>query len=214
MAKEILNSEEYMKFIPAFALALLAQSFLLAEVTPDQALKRLQDGNARYMNDQFINPDRTQVRREAVSSKQKPFAAIVGCADSRVSPEILFDQGVGDLFVVRVAGNVVGPIELDSVEYSVLYLGSTLIMVLGHENCGAVKAVLDGTTKDIEAIATLIKPAIKDDHALDTAVKANVEQVVKQLAESSVIGPLVKEGKVKVVGGYYNLVSGKVDLLP
>ena len=203
-----------MKTFAALALAFFAHSLSLSALTPDEALIRLQEGNSRYMKDQFTCPDRTQIRREAVSSKQTPFAVIVGCSDSRVSPEILFDQGVGDLFVVRVAGNVVGAIELDSIDYSVIYLGSKLIMVLGHENCGAVQAVLDGTTKDIETVAKLIAPAIKDDHKLDTAVKANVEQVVKQLQESKVIAPLLQAGKVKVVGGYYNLISGKVELLP
>lgn len=196
-----------------FATGLLCHLSLCAEGDSDKSFQRLKEGNARYMKDQFTCPDRTQVRREAVSSKQQPFAVIVGCSDSRVSPEILFDQGVGDLFVVRVAGNVVGPLELDSIDYSVLYLGSNLVVVLGHENCGAVKAVMDNTTKDIEAVASLIAPAIKDDHKLDTAVKANVENVVKQLKESRVISRLIQEKKVKVVGGYYNLISGKVDFL-
>ncbi|MCE5317446.1 MAG: carbonic anhydrase [Parachlamydia sp.] len=192
---------------------LLCQMALFAEIDPDKALLRLQEGNTRYMKDQSTCPDRAQIRREAVSSKQKPFATIVGCSDSRVSPEILFDQGIGDLFVVRVAGNVVGPVGLDSIDYSVIYLGSNLIVVLGHENCGAVKAVLDNTTKDIETIAKLIEPAIKDHHELPSAIKANVQQVVKLLKESPVISRLVNEKKLKVVGGYYNLVSGKVDFL-
>lgn len=193
------------------SVGLLCQMALFAEIEPEQALIRLKEGNERYMKDQTTCPDRAQIRREAVSSQQKPFATILGCSDSRVSPEILFDQGIGDLFVVRVAGNVVGPVGLDSIDYSVLYLGSKLIVVLGHENCGAVKAVLDNTTKDIETIAKLIQPAIQDDHKLETAIKANVQQVVKQLKESHVISRLIDEKKLKVVGAYYNLVSGKVD---
>ena len=93
--------------------------------------------------------------------EQKPFAIILGCSDSRVSPEILFDQGIGDLFIVRVAGNVAGPVELDSIEYAALYLKSSLVLVLGHENCGAITAVLDGQTKEIEHVADLIAPAIQ-----------------------------------------------------
>lgn len=195
------------------AAVLLCQMTLLAEVDSEQALILLKEGNARYMKDQTTCPDRGQIRREAVFSRQKPFATIVGCSDSRVPPEILFDQGIGDLFVVRVAGNVVGPFEIDSIDYSVIYLGSSLIVVLGHENCGAVKAVLDNTTTNIEAIAKFIAPAIQDDHKLDKAIKANVRQVVKLLRENPVIARLIKENKVKVVGGYYNLDSGKVDFI-
>lgn len=189
------------------------QLALWAEIDPDQALARLKEGNARYLKDETTCPSRGQIRREAVSSKQKPFATIVGCSDSRVAPEIVFDQGIGDLFVVRVAGNVVGPFELDSIDYSLLNLGSNLIVVLGHENCGAVKAVLDKTAQDIESLAKFIGPAIGHNHNLDIAIKANVRQVVKIIEEHAVISRLVKQKKVKVVGGYYHLVSGKVEFL-
>lgn len=183
------------------------------------SLQRLISGNERYVNDRLLHPDRTSVRREELRVSQAPFAVILGCSDSRVSPEIIFDQGLGDLFVVRVAGNVVGPLELDSVEFSALYLGSAIIMVLGHENCGAVSAVLQNKTQEIEAVAELIEPAviksrtIKDGNPLENAVKTNVMMVVNQLKLAPVIKKLIQEKKIEVVGGYYHLGSGKVELI-
>ncbi len=187
-------------------------------LTPKEALQRLLDGNKRYVEGQLEHPDRGQERRSETALSQYPFASILGCADSRVSPEILFDQGIGDLFIVRVAGNVLGPVELDSIEYSALYLGSSLILVLGHENCGAIKAVMQGNTKDIEAVASLILPAI--DHgknfknvSLEEAIKRNVEYVTQELKKSPVLDNLIKNKKLAVVGGYYDFLSGKVDLI-
>lgn len=184
----------------------------------EAVLKRMMDGNDRYVKDKLLHPDRTQFRRQELAASQSPFAIVVGCSDSRVSPEIIFDQGIGDLFVVRVAGNVVGPVELDSVEFAAQFLGSSIVLVLGHENCGAVTAVLRGQTKDIEAITELMSPAIKDvdrqgPNALEEAVKSNVQAVVKQLKNSIVIKGLIDEDKINVVGGYYHLGTGVVELL-
>ncbi len=209
------KQEDFMKLL--LALCLLAAP-LAAQITPDAALQRLADGNDRYTKDQFISPDRTQERREEVVNMQKPYAVIVGCSDSRVSPEIIFDQGIGDLFVVRVAGNVIGPVELDSIEYSVKVLNSVLVVVLGHENCGAVKAVLANQTKDIEAIAAIMEKAIapvkdKPGDAVVNAVQANARAMAEDLKKVPNLAPLVKDGKLKIVPGYYNLQSGKVDIL-
>ena len=184
-------------------------------MTPEEALKTLMDGNERYVNDKLLHPNRSQETREALKYQQNPFAIILGCSDSRVSPEIVFDQGIGDLFVVRVAGNVAGPIELDSIDFSAVILGSAIIMVLGHENCGAVTAVLQHNTKDIEAVAAKIEPAIshiKDDN-LEAAVKANVRSIVQQLKNSPVLSKLIQQKRIDVVGGYYRLASGKIELL-
>ena len=186
--------------------------------TPEAALKKLKEGNLRYANDELLHPRRDLVRRELTFSRQEPFAIILACSDSRVSPEILFDQGIGDLFIVRVAGNVVGPVELDSIEYAALYLHSSLIVVLGHENCGAVEAVLKGKTKDIETIAALIEPAIKQSaveqgNRLENAIKDNVENVVSSLKSSPPLSRLISEKKLQVVGGYYNLRTGIVSFL-
>lgn len=192
----------FMRFLPA------------APQNPQEALQMLIEGNARFSSDQSEHPDRTSERRLETVQLQTPFACIVGCSDSRVPLEIIFDQGIGDLFIVRVAGNVVGPLELDSVEYSVIYLKSKLILVLGHENCGAVAAVLAGQTKDIEDVAKLIQPAVNEAKGdLETAIKANVRKVVRQLQNTPVIKDYMSKGKVDVRGGYYNFHTGKVELL-
>lgn len=205
-------------------LSLLLAGFLLHSsaqaqfIPPKTALKRLMEGNKRFSSDQALHLDRTAERREETAAKQEPFAIILGCSDSRVPPEIIFDQGLGDLFIVRVAGNVVGHLELDSIEFSALYLNSSLIMVLGHENCGAVKAVIDGNTKDIEAVATLIEPAAErtkgqGEDRLTNTVKMNVKLVVDQLKATPVLGALIEKKKLEIVGGYYNFHTGKVELL-
>ncbi len=189
-----------------------------AEMTPEIALQKLVDGNQRFSQDESLHPDRTSERRDELKTLQQPFACIVGCSDSRVSPEIIFDQGIGDLFIVRVAGNVIGPLELDSIDYSAIYLHSSIVVVLGHENCGAIDAVLKGTTKDIEAVAKLLQPAAqatKDQkgNRLEDTIKANVRLVVEQLKKTRVISQYIKEKKLTVVGGYYNFHTGLVELL-
>lgn len=174
--------------IKCFFLCVCFCQFAFSEITPKQALQKLLDGNERYTKDLLAHSDSSLQRREAIACTQEPFAVILGCSDSRVPPEIIFDQGLGDLFVVRVAGNVVGPLELDSIEYSTKYLKSSLIVVLGHENCGAIKAVLAGQTEEIDQIARLIEPALKECRernapVLDSCIQSNVKHVVKQIKE-------------------------------
>lgn len=193
----------------------------LFAVTPTEALQKLVEGNNRYVEDRLLHPDRTTERREATAAGQEPFAAILGCSDSRVPPEIVFDQGVGDLFVVRVAGNVVGPVELDSLEYAVKYLHSSIIVVLGHAKCGAMKAVLEGNTADIEAVADLIEPMIQTcksqckscNDLLDICVKENAKHVAKVIREKPLMKKYIEEQKIDVVAGYYDLATGKVEIL-
>ncbi len=199
-------------------ISLLLGTCKAGAMSPEDALQALIAGNQRYMRDQLLNADNNSMRRACLFSKQQPFAIVLGCSDSRVAPEIIFDQTIGDLFVVRVAGNVVGPIELDSIEYSALYLDSRLLVVLGHENCGAVKAVLEGKTQDIEAIASKIGPAIQNINpsqkdAVQKAVLANVHQVVTQLTNAPVLADLIKKGQLRIVGGYYDLLTGQVSLV-
>ena len=199
-------------------LMVAASQTLFAQMTCDQGFQRLQDGNKRFRTDTSQHPNRTSERRQEIAAKQKPFAVIVGCSDSRVAPEILFDEGLGDLFIVRVAGNVVGPLEQDSIEYSVLYLDSVIVMVLGHENCGAVNAVVQGQTKDIEAVASLIFPAVSQTKKepgdkLKNAIKANVRNVVSQLSTSPVLSDMIKKNKLCIKGGYYNFHTGEVEVL-
>jgi carbonic anhydrase len=187
------------------------------------ALNRLKEGNQRYASGKTSAPRRGKDQRTLVAKAQLPFAIIVGCADSRVPPEILFDQGLGDLFVIRVAGNVLDDPSLGSIEYAVEHLGSRLIVVLGHERCGAVDAACKGGNPGahVGSLVQAIRPAVeaarrhKGDNLLAAAVKANVQRVVDQLKGSwPVLAPEVREGKISVIGGVYDLESGLVDFLP
>jgi len=170
------------------------------------------------VNDELEHPNRTSERREATLASQAPFAVIVGCSDSRVSPEIVFDRGIGDLFIVRVAGNVIGPLELESIEYAAFVLKSVLILVLGHENC-AVNAVVQGKTKEIPALALIIGPAVKGakDHdpagVLKAAIKANALHMKDLLLRSEKLGKLAKKKEIDIEAAYYNLETGEVELL-
>lgn len=190
-----------------------------ARLTPSEALNKLIAGNIRAMEEKVEHPNYFQESKmQALAEKQEPFAVIVACSDSRVSPEILFDQGIGDLFVVRVAGNVVGDIELESIHYAVTQLKTSIILVMGHENCGAVSAVLNKTDQTIPEIAALIRPAIEiskkeQGNPLQNAVEANVKLVVGQLKAKDFIKELVEKKELDVVGSYYYLQNGSVRLL-
>lgn len=182
-------------------------------LTPHAALQRLMNGNKRYVSGKLEHPNRGEESRAQAAESQRPYAIVLGCSDSRVPLEIIFDEGIGDIFVVRVAGNVAGTLVIDSIQFSALYLGSSIIFVLGHESCGAVTAVLRKETKEIESIAKLIKPAVHSIDHLEEAVKSNVRAASEKLKSSPVIKQLIKEGKVAVFGGYYHLRSGEVELL-
>ncbi|NGX63291.1 MAG: Carbonic anhydrase 2 [Candidatus Anoxychlamydiales bacterium] len=184
-----------------------------------KVLDLLIEGNKRFVNNKSENPNRNEERRKAISSKQSPFAIIVGCSDSRVSPEIIFDVGLGDLFVVRVAGNVIGSIELESIEYSALNLNSSIILVLGHENCRAVNAVVQNKTANLEKIAELIEPSVKKEqesetnNILEQAIKTNALNMKDLLEKSPNIEKLIQDKKIEVHAAYYNLKTGLVELL-
>ncbi len=200
-------------------LVLFFYAFILNSLSAGAGLDRLMQGNKRFVEEKLEHPNQSAESRIDVVGSQEPFAVILGCSDSRVAPEILFDQGLGDLFVVRVAGNVVGPIELDSIEYAVLYLHSSIIIVMGHENCGAIKAVIQKKAKTIGDIEKLIAPAIKDVKAdkskdfLTSCIKANAVYVRDYLLKTPIIKKLVEEGKVEVRAAYYDLKTGAVKLL-
>ncbi|MCP5491683.1 MAG: carbonic anhydrase [Chlamydiales bacterium] len=191
-------------------------SFGLFAQTP---LEQLMEGNKRYVQDSLEHPNRTAESRQALTASQEPFAIIVSCADSRVAPEIIFDQGIGDLFVVRVAGNVIGPIELQSINYSALHLHSSIILVLGHENCGAVDAVIKDTTETIPTIAKLIEPAVqkvekeRSRPLLEAAIKTNAINMKNTLLKTKAIANLVSKGSLKVYAGYYDMHTGAVSIL-
>jgi carbonic anhydrase len=191
-------------------------------VAPAEAISKLKEGNGRYTRGNLQHPGQTTERRTELAKTQHPFAAIVSCSDSRVPPEIVFDQGLGDLFVVRVAGNVINDEGLGSVEYTVDHLGTRLILVLGHQSCGAVKAARETIAAKgkapghIESLVTAIKPAVeataKDD--LDTTVKVNVKNVVQALRSSTpILKAKVDSGEIQVIGGYYSLDTGAVTFL-
>jgi carbonic anhydrase len=189
-------------------------------LTPDEALAKLMEGNQRFVQAKRLNPNQGTARLTEVAEGQAPFAAVLSCADSRVVPEIAFDQGIGDLFVVRVAGNIAMTEDIASEEYATGVLGVPLLMVIGHERCGAVKAALDGGELPgvIESLAFAIRPAVKASEQesgdrLTNAVKANVRLQVQRLENSSVVSGLVAAGKVKVVGAYYDLDSGEISLV-
>ncbi|MDX2230450.1 MAG: carbonic anhydrase [Leptolyngbyaceae cyanobacterium bins.349] len=189
-------------------------------LTPDQALAKLMEGNQRFVARKRLNPHQDAVRLTEVAMGQAPFAAILSCADSRVVPEIAFDQGIGDLFVVRVAGNVATTEDVASEEYAVGVLGSPLLLVLGHERCGAVDAAIKGGELPgvIESLVLAIRPAVQAAEKeagdrLTNAVKANVRLQVQRLQSSSVIASAIQQGKLKVVGAYYDLDTGAISLV-
>lgn len=192
-----------------------------AALSPGQALAKLLDGNFRFISGKSQSQAEHLKKRDANVKGQKPFAIIVSCSDSRVPPEAIFDQSIGDLFVVRSAGHVVDDVAIGSIEYAVEHLGSTLIVVLGHERCGAVAATCAGgeAPAHVAAIVKAIKPAadaakaMPGDH-VDNTVKTNVLSVVNLLnASTPVLEPLIKEGKLKVQGARYDLDTGKVELV-
>ena len=208
-----------------FLLSNFSNSFAheAAGVTAEEALRRLEQGNARFVAGRVSETTPASVAeiRRKVAQVQKPFAIIVGCSDSRVGPEVLFDQNLGALFVVRTAGEVVDSIGLGSIEYAVAHLGSPLIVVLGHERCGAVSAAVSGAKEPghIAAVLKAIQPAVnrakgQPGDPVENAVRAQALDVAAYLKAA---GPILKEavrsGKLKVIAARYDLDSGKVSLL-
>jgi carbonic anhydrase len=196
----------------------------LMVMTPDQALERLRDGNRAFLDGKVDQVDLSAARRLALAKGQAPFCAYVSCSDSRVPPELLFGRGLGELFIIRNAGNTVDTVAMGSIEYAVAVLGVPLVVVMGHESCGAVKAAMSVVSDNARfpgVIGNMIEPIIpavlearnQPGDATEVAVKQNVRRVVRKLREAS--DPLLIEpqrsGKLKVVGAYYKLDSGEVD---
>ncbi len=189
-------------------------------LTPDQALKKLMAGNDRFVENKRNYPDQDSKRLKEIAQGQNPFVAILGCADSRVPSEIIFDQGLGDIFNVRVAGNISTIEDVASEEYAVAVLNTPLLMVLGHQKCGAVDAAIKGGNPPgmIGSLVFAISPAVKASEGLPgdrltNAIVANIKLQVSRLKASSLISNAIKEGKLKIVGAYYHLDSGKVSLI-
>jgi carbonic anhydrase len=229
------SRREFVITAPAFG---LAGSRVMATAAPqepsrrsvnaDQALRELLDGNRRFRSGNRLTPRGRPEEFLTLTHGQFPEAVVISCADSRVPPEILFDVGVGDIFVVRVAGNVIGGAGVSvkgSIEYAVAELNVPLILILGHSGCGAVKSAIkhiddrDSLPGAIGGLVELIKPAVAMSKGmpgdpLENAVRKNVETGVERLRElQPIVAPRVKDHKVKVVGGVYNLLNGAVTLI-
>jgi carbonic anhydrase len=196
-------------------------------VTPAQAWQRLQDGNQRYATGAAKHPHQSATYRRDNASGQHPIAVVVGCSDSRVSPEIAFDQGIGDLFVVRTAGNRLDDLVLASIEYAVEHLGTGLVVVVGHERCGAVSAAVEAAKPSNEHEAASHVPILvktlsdavtatagKPGDPVENAVQENVRIVVRGIsAESPYLAERIKSGALKVVGARYDLDTGRVSVV-
>ncbi|HOT75577.1 MAG TPA: carbonic anhydrase [Candidatus Wallbacteria bacterium] len=191
-------------------------------ISPEAAVQKLIEGNNRYAIGKPERPHQNQDRRNEVAQGQSPFAIIVTCSDSRVPPEILFDQGLGDLFIIRTAGNVIDDSALGSIEYAAEHLGVQLILVLGHERCGAVDATVKGgeAPGHIKELVKYIEPAVKKSREkkggdlLENSIHENVLMTVEKIIESRpVLNELYEKKKIKAVGAYYDLDSGTVQFL-
>jgi len=219
--------------VGGFILGYVTNGFVLSNLlppteapvtTPDDALSRLTAGNLRYTQGMPIHPNQSAERQAEVAQGQHPWAAILGCVDSRVPPELVFDQGLGDMFVARTAGQVIDDAVLGSLEFAVEY-GVKLVMVLGHQSCGAVKAAISAVQTgshpegQINGIVEAIKPAVIEAESesgdlLDNSIQANVRLEVAYLNSSStIISGAIEQGAIKLVGALYNLDSGAVSIL-
>jgi carbonic anhydrase len=198
------------------------------KLTSRQAMARLAAGNARFVAGTAVHPDQSVDRRTALREGQHPFAVVLACADSRVAPELLFDQGLGDLFVVRSAGQVLDHAVLGSLQYGVGELESPLLVVLGHSRCGAVKATIEAIEKhakpsgtNVDALVAAIRPAVEEaeelgasqKNLLSVSIDMNVERVVEHLKTAPVLAPAAKLRKVKIVGATYDIGTGQVEWL-
>ena len=212
--------QRYLHLILSLIFALSLISPVLASspnssIPAETAEKMLADGNSRFVYGKYAERKIGREERSELAKGQHPFAVIVTCSDSRVAPELLFDQGLGDLFVVRVAGNVLDSIELGSIEYAVEHLGAKLIVILGHEKCGAVKAAVDGgeLPPNIQAIADKIHPAVtsaKTKHPAniyEATADANIQNMITMLQSDHVITHITG---IKILGAKYRLESGNV----
>ena len=187
-------------------------------MTIQDVVQRLQDGNARFVADKLDGKLQDSSRREVLTTGQQPYAIILSCADSRVVPELAFDAGLGELFVVRVAGNIANNSSIASIEYAVAHCGSTVIVVLGHESCGAVTAAISGGDNghNLNHLLMHITPAkeASEDKSVNGVVKKNAQMTSEELASrSGIIGNAVNSGSLKILPAFYNLGSGAVDYL-
>jgi carbonic anhydrase len=215
-----------MKFlIPILIISLFFSCSQKQEKAQDNTLSpfdKLKTGNERFVSGHPVHPDETLDRIRELKKGQNPFVVVVSCSDSRLPPELIFDQGLGDVFSIRTAGNVIGDYELGSIEYAVEHLHCKLIVVLGHENCGAIQAyATSGDEKHNDHIQTLVDYIAAEEEEkiipdslrsnIDTLVKANVVHALNFLRSSTpVLKHLVDKNEIKIIGAYYDLDSGNV----
>ena len=219
-----------MRFASFLCLSILPGLLLASEESgrrdPDEVWKDLMAGNRRFVSAKPLRPHQAAPRRVELAKGQHPPVIVLSCSDSRVPPEIVFDQGLGDIFTVRVAGNVVDDDVLGSIEYAVEHLGSSLVVVMGHQSCGAVKAVVDNAAADGHILALIkhIVPVVAEvkqkadgcadpKSLLDASISANVKQSVKQLKDDETLSKFLAEHKIKVMGARYQLDTGKVQIV-
>jgi carbonic anhydrase len=208
-------------FIKAVSALILFFVFVFSIAVSQDELSRLNEGNDRYISGRTSSKDFAREREDLLKG-QKPYAIIVTCSDSRVPPELIFDESLGQLFVIRVAGNVVDPDVLGSIEYAVEHLHCHLLIIMGHESCGAVKATIEGgkVPPNIGALVYKIKPAVKaakakhlnEEETLNLAIENNVHiQLEESIKQSKVIKEYFEKGELKIYGAVYNLHTGKVS---
>lgn len=189
--------------------------------TAEEVLKILKDGNKRFISGKLEHPNHCEESRKSLAAGQEPIATVLTCADSRVPPVDIFDQGLGDLFVVRVAGNVIGDHSLGSIEYAVKHLHTPLVVVMGHSSCGAIGAVASGAALEghIATLGPAIQTAIKnikgdEGDLVNNASRELARQISAKIAHAEpIVAELVKSGAVKIVPAYYDLMSGEVEFL-
>lgn len=192
-------------------------------ITGEQALEKLMDGNSRFVSGNSTHPNQSEERLAELISGQHPFAVIVGCSDSRIPPELIFDQGFGDLFVIRTAGQVQDNVTIASIEYAVEHLGVPLVLVLGHDRCGAVTAAANGGEVEghLDSLVDYIAPAVEEaeesgdeTELLNNSIDNNVYNIRDELMQSEpVLSEKVEMGELLIVGARYHLDSGEVELL-
>lgn len=195
-------------------------------ISPQEALEKLIEGNKRFANGDSQHPNRCDETKNALLKQQKPFVAVLSCSDSRVPVEIIFDAGLGDIFAVRTAGHVLSKEVMGSLEYAIRTLGVKLIMILGHENCGAIRTAVetyqnkgyDELSENLQSILNHIYPAIEqtvceNDDFLNSAVKSNINYQLEDLKKKDdYIKQKVENGEIKLVGAMYSLATGKVEI--
>jgi carbonic anhydrase len=191
---------------------------LKGHLSPDLAIEMLYEGNRRFAQHRVLHPHQNSFRLDEVANGQNPFATILGCADSRVPVEVVFDRGLGDLFVIRNAGNIVTDTAGGSVEYGAFVLGAKVILVLGHSRCGAIRGAIGNIPLpgQINSILSLVKPAVDSTVNLPgdrvtNAVVANIRNQIELLKSSKVLSELMAMGELKIVGGFYDLNTGLVN---